>query len=151
MELNTYVADSIERDTGRPQYSSAPAASGSWVSLAEHDPPAGSVPPARIRFPGGETVELRGWSDVIVSVAEWLVATGRLTAANIPVASSSRRYIVNDQPVHPTGKAFIRHKTVGSGLVVFTNVSAGDARNYARKLLEHCGVGADVVWLPVGV
>ena len=79
--------------------SNAPPASGSWVSLAEYDPQSGSVPPSPIRFPSGETLELRGWSDVIVSVAEWLAATGRLTAAHVPVASSSRGYIVNGLPV----------------------------------------------------
>ena len=128
--------------------SNAPPASGSWVSLAEHDPPGGSVPPSLIWFPSGETVELRGWSDVIVSVAEWLAATGRLTAANVPVASSSRGYIVNDRPVHPTGKAFSRHKTLGNGLVVFTpGYSASNARRLVCKLLDHCGVRADAVWL----
>lgn len=131
--------------------SNAPPASGSWVSLAEYDPPSGSVPPLLIRYPSGETVELRGWGDVIVSVAEWLAATGRLPAANVPVASSSRGYIVNDLPVHLTGKAFSRFKTVGNGLVVFTpGYSASNAWRMVCKLLEHCGVGSDAVWLQVG-
>ena len=127
-----------------------PPASGAWVSLAEYDPRGGSAPPSLIRFPNGERDDLRRWSDLLVSVAEWLVATGRLTAANIPVASSGRGNIVNDQPVHPTGKAFIRYKTLSNGLVVFTNYTGADLRKCARKLLEHCGVGADAVWLHIG-
>ena len=129
--------------------SDAPPASGSWVSLAEYDPPDGTVPPSQVRFPDGRTDGLRHWSDILVSITEWLSSTGRLTISNVPVASSSKGYIVNDQPVHPTGNAFTRHKTVGGGLVVFTNVSSADARNHARKLLEHCGIGADAVWLLV--
>ena len=58
--------------------------------------------------------------------------------------------MVNHQPVHPTGKAFIRYKTLSNGLVVFTNYSGADLRKCARKLLEHCGVGADAVWLQFG-
>ena len=130
--------------------SKAPAASGSWVSLAEYDPPGGTIPPSVIRFPGGETAEIRRWSDILVSVAEWLSATGRLTTANTPVASSDRGYIVNDQPVHPTGKAFNRYATLSNGLVVFTNYTGADLRKCACKLLEHCGVGADAVWLQIG-
>ena len=86
-----------------------------------------------------------------MSVAEWQAATGRLTAANVPVASSNRGYIVNDLPVHPTGKAYNRYKTVGTGLVVFTpGYSASNVRKMVRKLLEHCGVGSDAVCLQVG-
>ena len=129
----------------------ASSASGMWVSLAEHNPPSGRVPPSLVRFPAGETVELRGWSDVIVSVADWQAATGRLAAANVPVASGNRGYIVNDLPVHPTGKAFSRCKTVGNGLVVFApGYSASNARKLVRKLLERCGVSVGAVGLQVG-
>ena len=125
-----------------------PPASGTWVSLAEYDPRMRQrLPPSLIRFPDGERDDLRRWSDLLVSVAEWLVATGRLTAANVPVASSGRGYMVNHQPVHPTGKAFIRYKTLSNGLVVFTNYTGADLRKCARKLLDHCGVRADAVWL----
>lgn len=82
-----------------------------------------------------------------MSVAEWLVATGRLTVANVPVASSGRGYVVNHQPVHPTGKAFIRYRTLRNGLVVFANYTDVGLRKCARKLLGHCGVRADAVWL----
>ena len=84
----------------------------------------------------------------MVSVAEWQAATGRLTAANVPVVSSNHGYIVNDLLVHPTGKAFSRFKMVGNGLVVFT---PGYSASNARKLLEHCGVSAGAVGLQVGV
>ena len=146
----------VARVLGSPSVASeansgTPPASGSWVSLAEYHPLGGTVPPSRIRFPGNEEVEIRGWSGALISAAEWLVATGRLTAANVPVPSSNHGYIVNDRPVHPTGNAFVRHKTLGNGLVVFTpGYSASNARRLVCKLLEHCGVVADAVWLQVG-
>ena len=129
----------------------APLASGSWVSLADYDPSGGADAPSHIRFPGDEEVEIRGWSGALISAAEWLVATGRLTAANVPVPSSNHGYIVNDRPVHPTGNAFVRHKALSNGLVVFTpGYSASNARRLVCKLLEHCGVRVDAVWLQVG-
>ena len=91
---------------GRAKFD-ASSASGSWVCLAEYDPPGGSVPPSLIRFPNGETHGLHRWNDVLVSVAEWLSATGQLTVSNTPVvASRPGTYIVHDQPVHPLGKHF---------------------------------------------
>ena len=79
-----------------------------------------------------------------MAVAEWLFATGRLTAESVPVATSAHGYVVSDRPEHPTGNAFSRHKTLSNCLVVFTGVSS--VRPLV-KLLQHCGVGADAVWL----
>lgn len=131
---------------------SAPPASGGWVSLADYDPPSGSVPPSLIRFPKGETHGLHRWYDVLVSVAEWLSATGQLTVSNTPVvASRPGTYIVHNQPVHPTGKGFFQHRTVDGGrLAVNVHGSSVQLRSRARQLLEHCGVGADAVYLQVG-
>ena len=75
-------------------------------------------------------------------------ATGRLTAANVPVASSNRGYIVNDLPVHPTWKAFSRFKMVGNGLVVFApGYSALNRAEVGPQVLEHCGVSVGAVGL----
>ena len=40
-------------------------------------------------------------------------------------------YIVNHQPVHPTGKTFIRYMTLRKGLVVFANYTGVELRKCA--------------------
>ena len=134
----------------RPRLVSSPAISAGWANLAEYDPPSRSDPPQSIRFPDGKVEEIRRWNDILVAVATWLNSTNRLTAANTPVESSARIYIIHDQPVHPTGNRFFLHQTIAEGrLAVNTHGSAVQMRNNAKKLLQHCGVNPDTVQLQV--
>ena len=54
-------------------------------------------------------------------------------------------YIVNDRPVHSTGKAFSRHKTLGNGLW-WCSPPVAPRRTlsevWSANLLDHCGVRA---------
>ncbi len=130
---------------------SSPPVRGSWASLAEYDPPSRSAPPQSIRFPDGKVQEISRWNDILVASAIWLSSTNRLTAANVPVTSSPKIYMVHDQPVHPTGNRFFQYREIADGqFVVNTHGSAVQMRNNARKLLQHCGVSPDAVQLQVG-
>jgi hypothetical protein len=112
-----------------------------WSALPDFNPPGGSDPPQSIQFPDGTEHEIRRWNDILVSVATWLNATGRLTSGNVPVNSSAKIYIVHSEPLHPTGNQFFQHRPVADGqLVVNTHGSAVQMRNNSRTLLIHCGV-----------
>ena len=134
-----------------PNAVETPAVQPGSLSLAEFNPPGRSQPPQAIRFPDGCVRELRRWNDMLVEAATWLNASGKLTAANVPVPSSARIYIVHSQPTHPTGNQFFQYRTITDGLLaVNTHGSAVQMRKNTRTLLQHCGVDPSTVQLQVG-
>ena len=119
-----------------------PSAAG-WVALPEFNPPGRSKPPPAIRFPDGSMQEIQHWNDMLVAVATWLYAAGRLAVENMPVRSSSKIYIVHNQPIHPTGNQFFQYRAIAdTPLVVNTHGSAVQIRKNAQTLLQHCGVNS---------
>ena len=128
-----------------------PALSVGWVPLSEFNPPGRSSPPQAIRLPDGSVQELRRWNDILVQVAIWLSASGKLTVGNVPVRSSARIYIVHSLPTHPTGNQFFGYKTIANGLLaVNTHGSAVQMRKNTHTLLLHCGIDPDTVHLQAG-
>ncbi len=127
-----------------------PSAVG-WMALPEFNPPSRSEPPPAIRFPDGSVQKIQRWNDMLVAVATWLYATERLAVGNMPVRSSSKIYIVHNQPTHPTGNQFFQYRTIAdTPLVVNTHGSAVQIRKNTWTLLEHCGVSLDTVQIQVG-
>ena len=121
-----------------------------WVSLSEYNPPGGSKAPTVIRFPDHSEQEIKRWNDILVAVATWLHSSGRLTAADEPVSSSPKIYIVHNRPIHPTGNEFFQHKTIASGqLTVNTHGSGSQMRKNSQTLLNRYGVSPNDVWLKV--
>lgn len=119
-----------------------------WVSLSDFQPMAGNPHPPTIRLPGGAENDLTSWRSIPLAVAEYLVATGRLTAANCPVpVPGGVRYVVHREAVHSQGQGFANSHTLSNGLFCEANVSQATAVSYAKILLEHCGVDAGAVWL----
>lgn len=128
-----------------------PALPAGWVPLSEFNPPGRSSPPQAIRFPNGSVQELRRWNDILVQVATWLSASGKLAVGNVPVRSSARIYIVHSLPTHPTGNQFFGYKTIANGLLaVNTHGSAVQMRKNTQTLLLHCGIDPATVQLQVG-
>ena len=122
-----------------------------WVSLSGYNPPGGSKAPAAIRFPDDSVQEIKRWNDILVAVATWLNASGKLTTSDVPVQSSPKTYIVHTQPKHPTGNEFFLHREIANGsLIVNTHGSAIQMRKNSRTLLERCNVSPDTVHLQVG-
>ena len=124
--------------------------SSGWVTLPEFNPPGGSPPPQAIRFPDQDEHEIKHWNDILVAVATWLNASGKLTTNDVPVQSSPNTYIVHTQPTHPSGNDFFLHRELPNGsLVVNTHGSAIQMRKNSRTLLEHCGIDPATVELQV--
>ena len=127
----------------------APAGAG-WVPLSELSPVTGKPPPAAIWFPNGSTREVKSWGQLPASIAGWLWSNGSLTMSNIPV-KYGRSHIVNTDGKQPSGKPFIRPRSIaGTPLVLEANLSGEAAVNRSKKLLEECGVNLAGVQLQVG-
>ena len=97
--------------------------------------------PTRLQFPDQSIVEIKFWNEVITKTARWLVDHGRLGKSHCPVqnSKSKKRFIVAEQPTHPSRKPFKGPKSVGS-LYLEANLSRhGIVRNTAF-LIRHCGM-----------
>ncbi len=127
-----------------------PTSGDGWAPFPEFNPPSRSEPPPAMRFPDGSVQKIQRWNDMLVAVATWLYAAGRLAVGNMPVRSSSKIYIVHNQPIHPTGNQFFQYRAIAdTPLVVNTHGSAVQIRKNAQTLLQHCGVDPATVQLQV--
>lgn len=123
---------------------------GGWKPLSEIFPKiSGDSPPSAIRLPDGNESSLRkAWSALVESTAVWLWSNELLTSSNVPVQSSSKRYIVNTTPSHPAGNEFNSpKKIVETPLWTEGNIGARAAVSNAKKLLGLCGVNPGTVLL----
>ena len=106
--------------------------------------------PVAVRFPNGETKDVQSWGYIVRHTVSWLFAHALLPEQNVPVSSSDKRYIVNTEPVHPAGQPFQQSAAVaGTPYVIESHVGRKAVLANARKLLLHCGVSPDDVWLQV--
>ena len=118
-----------------------------WTSLAEFFPKSGEKFPSEIRFPGGETRQIRFQNQLLIEMAEFLVRSGKLTAAACPIESGPRRYLVNFQEIHKDNQRFKNSHQLTNGLFLETSLPATQTANSARFLLEHLGLSASDAWI----
>ena len=95
--------------------------------------------PRSIAFPGEDAQVLHTQKDLLVSVAKYLVRTGRLTADDATCSSGRKRHIVHSSQRHPSGKIFQAPVKLADRLYLETANPFGQTIKYARKLLEHYG------------
>ena len=132
-------------------YPLAPPSNEGWISLNGFQPGRNRPPPSTVRFPDGDERPTQYWVNVLMEVAEWLVRTGKLTSAKYPVAFPLRRgrtrHMINDQPLHSDGTAFVNPRTLSNDLMIELNVSANGAVRNSQFLLQNFGEDAAAVWL----
>lgn len=87
-----------------------------WKSLSDLNPPPKNVgsPPAEVQFPDGTLKRLVAWNSIPVEITRWLAINGYLNASHCPIQrpQGRRRYILNDESIHPTGRDFEEPKQV---------------------------------------
>ena len=128
-----------------------PAESSGWIALSEYSPPAGADCPSAIRFWDGSERNLGYWNEMLTHTVEKLYSEGLLTMDTVPIQSSNRTYIVNTEPMHPTGNQFGNYRAVaGAPLFVNVNLNAGQVRQNTRRLLQRYGQNPDDVYVQVG-
>ena len=132
-------------------YPLAPPSKEGWISLNGFQPGRNRPPPSTVRFPDGDERPTQYWVNVLMEVAEWLVRTGKLTSDKYPVAFPLRRgrtrHMINDQPLHSDGTAFVNPRTLSNDLMIELNVSANGAVRNSQFLLQNFGEDAAAVWL----
>ena len=128
-----------------------------WITLESFNHQRGELPPMAIRFPDGHQSAIGSCTNMLVRVAEWLASSGSLTSNNVPVqpynAVSRTRgtYIINTEPRHLNGNDFrTQHHIENTGLVLNATRKPRLATNYAKALLQHCGIDPATVQLHVG-
>lgn len=111
----------------------------------------GDAMPISMRFPDGDELQVNSWNHLVRNSVTWLSLRKKLSHNDVPIESSSKRYIVNTQPVHPTGNPFAQQIWVREAQLVYEgNISRKAAVSNTKKLLERCGVNPADVLLRVG-
>jgi len=110
-------------------------------------------PPATHIRIGDQALPIRHGKDVLVQVAEWLIAQGKLklSGAQLPLVLTrkggrgARRCLINDNPAHPGGHAFKSPHQLSNGLYIETHASRHDNERYARGLLTWARLSEDLL------
>jgi len=89
-----------------------------------------------------EELSVNLWKEVLLRTAEWLIKQGKLNPEDVPISAGNKRYLVNTEPIHPTGRHFISQERLSNGLYIELNYSAERTVAMARKLLEWAGMDA---------
>jgi hypothetical protein len=79
--------------------------------------------------------------EMLFYTAEWLIQRNLLHAKDCPIQfPGSKRYLLNDTPVHPHGKPFFAPKTLSNGRYIEVHAGTEQLLHTTYKLLERCGV-----------
>ena len=118
---------------------------GDWMPLTSLKKAIGQQPPAYIKLPGLDTKSIKKWPEMWVSVAEYLIKTGKISAKDCPVRRKKRPeyYLLHTKPFHSTGAEFRRKKEIGKLWLNLSNVQ--NVPNYCCYLLEQSGVNPSTV------
>ena len=118
---------------------------GDWMPLTSLKKATGQRPPAYIKLPGLDTKSIKKWPEMWVSVAEYLIKTGKISAKDCPVRRKKRPeyYLLHTKPFHSTGAEFRRKKEIGKLWLNLSNVQ--NVPNYCCYLLEQSGVNPSTV------
>ena len=125
-----------------------PSNNGDWVPLMSLEVEAGTgqKPPAYIKFPDSSTKPLKNWVDLWVSVANYLIDTGKISAEHcpVPLREGSKRHLLHTESIHLTGKEFHNKRKIGK-LWLNTDFTSTDVHKHSCWLLENFGVSPSTV------
>ena len=123
-----------------------PSNNGDWAPLTSLKVGYGQKAPTDIKFPDLSTKSLKNWADLLESVAEYLVETGKILTRDCPVSKGrSKRYLVHSEPIHPNAKKFVNKRKIGNGLWLLTHGSSHTLHENACWLLEKFGVNPSTI------
>ena len=115
---------------------------GAWLPLSELSPNWRDKPdpPETLRFPGGNTAPLRGWYDILVTVAQWLVSEGKLLPSDCPVTlGNARRCLINTTPTYLNGNAMRMPRLLSNGTFIDANYDSTLLVRHSKALLQIFG------------
>ena len=116
-----------------------PANDGDWERLTSLKVKSRQKAPASIRFSNSSPKPIKNWTDLLVSVAEHLVETGKISAGDCPVpVIKGNRNLLHTDPTHPTGSEFHSKRKIGE-LWLNTHFPSPDSYEHSRWLIEQFG------------
>ena len=123
-----------------------PSNNDGWIPLTSLKIEQKQKTPSRIRFPDSDEQNLKSGADMLVSVVEYLLETGNISAEDCPVPkrNSPSLYLLHTKPLHPDGKAFANTKKIRQ-LHLNTKTNPQDAWKNSCWLLERFGVNPSTV------
>lgn len=116
-----------------PSPAPSPAPGGVPLSQSLSLPP--ELRPKKVRFPDGKEVKATSWRAVLIETARWLHEQGKLP----PQVPWGRYYIVNREPLHPTGKPFGKQEPIGP-VYLESDVSGEEAKEWTVTLVKEAGL-----------
>lgn len=78
--------------------------------------------------------------DLLVSVAEWLVQEGRLTAKHCPIKTGPKNCLLHTEPKHQNGRQFSRYRRLEKRMYLNTDFTADDIIRHSIGLMEKVGL-----------
>lgn len=137
--------------TRAPQAPSPPASTPNdrtnRSTLADFNPETETRLPVAVWIPGADEKQISNQKELLCAVAEGLMEAGKLTTGNGTLKSGRVRYIVHNRPRHQNGEFFHSQVKLGKGLYIETHNSFVPTVEYAKRLVEHCGMDTGQVEL----
>ena len=135
-------------ESSREKNVAEPSNNGDWVPLTSLKRERGQKPPANtnIKFPDLSTKPINHWIDIWVSVANYLIETGKISDKDCPIRKKkdAKTYLLNIEPRNPDGGEFHVKRQIGE-LWLFTNFNPPSARRNSCWLLEKFGIDPSTV------
>lgn len=125
------------------QQSSLPRLGNSSRGPLQPLPRLGAAPPHQVGI-DGHSFEIHAWNDVLFTTAEWLGSQGKLSQTTL-VPAGSKRFLIAQEPRHPTGRSFKNPRRLSIGLSMELQYSATDCVRQARRLLKLFGFNEGIL------
>lgn len=95
----------------------------------------------------GRRIAVLRATEILITVASWLVETGKLRRADCPIKMSktSTRYLVHTEPQHPSGRPFFQKTELPGRLYLERHGSKQEVIRLAYALLERYGYPRDTL------
>ena len=109
-----------------------------WIPLSELVPLPRSKP-SEVMLPDSTYKHTSTWASVTAEIVRWLWGKGLLNGNHLPIPIGRSRYLLTDEPIHRSGRAFANAVSVGP-LYLEANYSAPNHANNARFIIERVGL-----------
>lgn len=137
--------DTPRRGTVHEEDDTEPEVAKPRLTLADFDGNVSGRIQAVLTLPDKDVL-VNNWTEFYVELAKYLVRSGKLSGARVPVQiSRGSRYAVSDDGRHSDGKPFQQPQLIGKGLVLETNASAATKLMLSKRLLEEFGISPSSV------
>ena len=131
----------------QPSVADANSIGSKWSPISQVAPSIGDQPPIAIRMNQGVRIDINRWNQVLISVAEWLSAQGKMSERDCPITVGTARNLIAVTPVHRSGREFSSPRRISNGLYLELDFTGKDFLRHTRTLLGKVGVSGDSVEL----